>query len=277
MSGWETEPDDAFAAKLEHAIALVQGRPGKLLVTRGFHRAVDASLDALDLAWLLATSEPDAPAFHWLELPGERVSLGASPENVVESERGILRLDAVAGTRPVHPDAEFDAALEAELLASAKERREHAAALERALAFAHSVCLPGSVRVTFERRIRRLRYVRHLWSRVEGALSTCLDSVELLERAFPPFVSYPEDLAAQFELVLSPPRFYGGMVGRLDADGSVRGFLNLRSVEVQPGVILARGGIGVVDGSTRSGETREVFGKLRALHEAVENWLGRGI
>jgi len=107
-------------------------------------------------------------------------------------------------------------------------------------------------------------------------LSDQLDGAGLLERAFPPLVSYPEDLAAKAELVLTPPHFYGGMVGRAGDDGSIRSFLNLRSVEVQPGVILTRAGVGVVDGSTRDGEIHEVFGKLRAIHEAVENWIGHG-
>jgi anthranilate/para-aminobenzoate synthase component I len=271
MASWRGETDGEYARRLERAITLTHGRAGKIIATRGYERDRMRGADPLELARLLGDAEPDAAAVHYVEVPGGPTSMGTSPENVVELHDGVLSVDAVAGTRPSGRTPAADQELEAELLASPKERREHAMAVERARAFAARVCAPDGVRLTFERRVRKLRAVQHLHSRVEGRLLAELDFTALLARCHPPLVSYPDELAAE---VPAPwqGRYYGGMLGRV-APGAASSFLNLRCVEVDGDVVRTYGGVGVVDGSSVEGELAEVQSKLRTVSDCVERWL----
>lgn len=268
---WQGESDESYCARLGEAIALTRGRAGKIIVTRRYERELTAGAGALSLLRLLGSAEPGAAAVHYAELGPGLVSMGTSPENVVELYDGRLSVDAVAGTKPCSDERDADAAYEAGLLASAKERREHAMAVERARAFADQVCAPGSVRLAFERQVRRLRAVRHLHSRVEGRLLAELDFAALLLRCHPPLVSYPPELAAQ----VAPPwqgHYYGGMVGRFAGAGG-SSFLNLRCIEIDHGRIGSYAGVGVVDGSSIESELEEVRNKLGTVHDVVERWL----
>ena len=272
---WRTEPDEAFRARLAGAIERVRGQQGKLIVTRTFAHEVPLGAELLELGATLLGAETQAAAAHYFEIDGVG-SLGTSPENVLEVIDGRLRVDAVAGTRPVDPDPVRDSEYERELLESEKERGEHALALGRARAFAEKWCEDGTTELAFERRISAFRRVRHLKSRVEGRLRPGLDAIELLRRAYPPLTSYPSELAAGLAVDPAPGGLYGGLLARVSARGDSSAFLNLRSVQRVGHELVTRGGVGVVDGSTLTGEQREILAKLRSIDEAVLDWLSPG-
>jgi isochorismate synthase EntC len=269
-SAWRGENEASFSERLTRAIAATRGRKGKVIVSRRFERDIGGQ-DAIDLLRLLGTAEPRAAATHYVELPGGLISMGTSPENIVELDRGQLSIDAVAGTRPRSGDAVADAAFQADLLGSTKERHEHGMAVERALAFAHATCESGTARPLFTRQVRQLRAVQHLHSRVGGRLAPGIDFSTLLGRCHPPLDSYPPQLAAQF----APPwpgHFYGGMVGRVSAaDGGA--FLNLRCLEIEAQRVNVYAGVGIVDGSSLEAELAEVRNKLATVTDVIERWL----
>ncbi len=271
MQDWAGDSDEQYRTRLARAIELTRGRSGKIIVTRRYERKAPA-LSALDLFYELGTLEPSAAAVHYAELPGEWSSLGTSPENVIESRAGQLLVDAVAGTRARHGEPGRDAALRSELCADAKERREHAMAVERAEHFATGVCAPGSVRIAFSREVRRLRAVQHLHSRIEGTLEPGVQFAMLMQRCHPPLSSYPPALAEQVDPPW-PGRFYGGMLGRIAGPQQGMSFLNLRCLELEKGSVFAYAGVGVVDGSNVEGELREVLAKLATVRDAVDRWL----
>jgi hypothetical protein len=273
---WEGEPDSLYERRLADAIRLVSEVPGKVIIARAYRRRIDPLRDPLDLFEIYATSEPNAAASHIIYEPGLFASVGCSPESVFEMDGDRISFDAMAATRPVSEDPVEDARLAEDLLADEKERREHAMMLGRAREFLEGVCRAGSVRLDFERRIRRLRRVRHLFSRVSGRLQAGLSIVDVLERAFPPLVSYPAALAARVEPLSAPYRFYGGMVGYVDGRGKVRCFLNLRTAVVADGWAHTMGGVGVVPGSQVESERRETANKLRSIMDAIEAWVSPG-
>jgi isochorismate synthase EntC len=270
---WQGEDDREFSLRLERAIAATRGRSGKVIVSRRYQRDTHGA-DPLQLLNAFGAAEPNAAAIHFVELSAGLISMGTSPENIVELQQGQLSIDAVAGTRPRTGDDATDAVLRDELLHSAKERHEHGLAVERARAFAQSVCRQGAAGLLFTRRVRALRAVQHLHSRAGGALLQDLDFAALVGRCHPPLMSYPTELAAQFPPPW-PGHFYGGMVGRVSgADGSA--FLNLRCLEIEAQRINAYAGVGIVDGSSLESELAEVRNKLGTATDAVEQWLSPG-
>jgi anthranilate/para-aminobenzoate synthase component I len=272
---WRTEPDEDFRARLVAAIERVRGEQGKLIVTRTFSHEIRPDAELLELGAMLLGAETHAAAAHYFEIDGIG-SLGTSPENVIEIIDGRVRVDAVAGTRPVDPDPARDAAYARELLENQKEHAEHELALGRARAFAEKWCEAGTTELAFERRISAFRRVRHLKSRLEGRLRPGLDAIELLRRAHPPLRSYPEALAAGLVVDPAAGGLYGGLLARVNARGDLSAFLNLRSVQRVGVQLVTRGGVGVVDGSTLRGEEREILAKLRSIDEAVLDWLPVG-
>ncbi len=271
MSGWGGDTDEQYRTRLARAIELTRGKRGKIIVTRRYERTAPAR-SATALLEQLGFLEPNAAAIHYAEIADQWVSLGTSPENVIESHAGRLLVDAVAGTRPRAMDDARDAELYDELLSDAKERREHAMAVERAERFAASVCAPGSEGIAFSRRVRRLRAVQHLHSRAFGTLEPDVRFAALMQRCHPPLASYPEEFARQVEPPW-PGRFYGGMLGRITGPQDGLCFLNLRCVELERGSVFTYGGVGVVDGSSVEAELHEVLAKLLTVRDAVERWL----
>jgi isochorismate synthase EntC len=267
---WHGESDAEFTARLQQAIAATKDRAGKVIVSRRYQRDTGGA-EPLLLLRLLGAAEPDAAAIHYVELPSRLISMGTSPENIVEVHDGKVSIDAVAGTRPRTGEADRDAALRAELLQSVKEAHEHGLAVGRALAFARSVCTEATASLSFERRVRVLRAVQHLHSRAGGTLAPGFDFAALLARCHPPLMSYPEQLAAQFPPPW-PGHYYGGMVGRVaGANGSA--FLNLRCLEIEAERVNIYAGVGIVSGSSLLDELAEVRNKLGTVTDVIEQWL----
>jgi isochorismate synthase EntC len=267
---WRGEGDAEFTMRLQQAIAATQDRVGKVIVSRRYERAT-GNADPLRLLRLFGAAEPDAAAIHYVELPGRLISMGTSPENIVEVHDGQVSIDAVAGTRPRTGEADVDAALRTELLQSVKEAHEHGLAVGRALAFARSVCTEASASLSFERRVRVLRAVQHLHSRAGGILAPGLDFATLVGRCHPPLMSYPEQLAGLFPPPW-PGHFYGGMVGRVSGtNGSA--FLNLRCLEIEAERVNVYAGVGIVNGSSLQDELAEVRNKLGTVTDVIEQWL----
>ncbi len=271
-AAWESETESAFLKRVERAVSLTRGRSGKIILTRRFSRMPPHGKDPLDLAALLLGAEPGAAVAHFLQLPGGMASMGTGPENVFEVLHDRLVMDVVAGSRPVAKGRQ-DSDWESELLASEKEGREHGMALDRALAFAEGLCEPGTVGQVFSRRVRQLRRIRHLHSRVGGTFKKGLSGLDAMAASYPPLISYPEDLRESNWLGEVPPRFYGGMVGRWVSPTECSVFLNLRALEIDGERLYTRSGAGIVDGADASSECAEIMLKLGSVLDAVEAWL----
>lgn len=271
-SAWESEEDNSFLQRVESIVNLMAGRSGKSILTRRFSRSVPAGKDPLALAALLLGAEPGMGAAHFLELPGRIVSMGTSPENVFEVIANRLVVDAVAGSRPVVEGRQDDES-ELELFGSEKEGREHGMALDRAYSFAEGLCEPETLTQVFARKIRRLRRIRHLHSRVGGTLKHGVNCLHAMAAAYPPLGSYPAALRQVEEPWEVPPMFYGGMVGRWDSGSDCSAFLNIRALEIEGGSLSTRSGAGIVDGADALSESSEIMLKLGTVIDAVETWL----
>ncbi len=273
--GWDTETDEYFLARLERAVKILQNYPnGKMIITRPFKKII-AQRDPLALFQRFALSEPMAACSHFLQMDGQTCSLGCSPENVFELDRGKLVFDVVAATRGVSPDPDIDARWHEALLNDPKEQREHLMALERYRLRIEGLVEPGSLKEEQRLKVLQLGNVRHLYSRLSGRLRSEWNWERLLADSFPALMSYPEALQPFADDGSKPLRFYGGVLGRVAAGQEQAAFfLNLRAALIKDNVLHTQGGVGVIAESLPAKELLEVRNKLSGLMKSVSAWEG---
>lgn len=271
--GWTTETDGRFIERLQKGIAKLKAHPdGKMILTRPYQRPA-VRLDPLRLFSLFAGSEPTAAASHYLQIDGDSVSLGCSPENVFEIKDQRLYFDVVAGTRGISSDPDKDALWLKALQNDPKERREHMMAFERYKRRIETLCAPGTVTQEHLLQVLQLGNVRHLYSRLSGQPGNDLDWLGLLAQSMPALTSYPEELQDLADDQSAPLRYYGGIVGHVSANGEdARFYLNLRAALIKKDTLYTQGGVGVIAQSEPNKELLEVKNKLSGLFKAVSEW-----
>ena len=214
-----------------------------------------------------------SPYMFLLETP-DAVLVGASPEPFVRVEGRSLVMHPIAGTRPRGADPEADAAREAELRGSEKERAEHVMLVDLGRNDVGRVSAPGSVRVPELMRVDRFSHVMHLTSVVEGTLRDDIDALGAFRACFPagtvsgaPKIRAMERIA---ELETDRRGTYAGAVGYLGFDGSLDTCIAIRTALIADGVCRIQAGAGIVADSDPAAEEAETRAKAGALLRAIE-------
>ena len=120
------QPDRASWDRLVglFAGAVGRGRLDKVVLARRVALRSPLELDPVNALRRLAAAGPESTIFAFVR--DDVTFLGATPERLVRTEGRAFRTAAVAGSAPRGADATEDARLAAGLLASDKEREEHA-------------------------------------------------------------------------------------------------------------------------------------------------------
>ncbi len=228
--------------------------------------------DALALYRALRHVNP-SPYMFLLETPAATL-VGASPEPFVRVEGGRVVMHPIAGTRPRGADDADDAANEAALRASEKERAEHVMLVDLARNDVGRVSRPGTVRVKELMRVDRFSHVMHLTSVVEGELASGLDALDAFRACFPAGTvsGAPKIRAMERIAELEPDERgpYAGAVGYLGFDGALDTCITIRTAVLARGVCRIEAGAGIVADSDPAAEEAETRAKARALLRAVE-------
>lgn len=200
--------------------------------------------------------------------------VGASPELLVEVEGPMVRSHPLAGTTRRTGDAQNDAALAAELQASAKNQIEHRIVID----VVHDTLLPWASYLDWEPEpsIVSVANVQHLGTRMEGMLSQPGPSVIELVRALSPTPAlggHPRrDALDLIEAVEGFERGrYGGAVGWVDATGNGTWAVAIRCAEFSADRRSARlvAGGGIVADSEPLAELAETQAKFQAMLSAI--------
>jgi anthranilate synthase component 1 len=214
-----------------------------------------------------------SPYLFFLRCDGA-VLIGSSPEILCRLEGRHIDVRPIAGTRRRGRTPEEDRALEAELVADAKERAEHLMLVDLGRNDVGRVAEIGSVAVTDYGSVERYSHVMHLVSNVEGRLRAGLDWLDLLRATFPagtlsgaPKVRAMEIIDELENLRRGP---YGGCVGYVDYTGNMDTAIAIRTMVVKGGEIFLRTGAGIVADSDPDFEYEECVSKARALIEAID-------
>jgi anthranilate synthase component I len=192
----------------------------------------------------------------------------------VRVEKGRVVMYPIAGTRPCGRDETEDAAMEAELRASEKERAEHVMLVDLARNDIGRVSRAGTVRVRELMRVDRFSHVMHLTSVVDGELAPGLDALDAFRACFPagtvsgaPKIRAMERIA---ELETDRRGPYAGAVGYLGFDGRMDTCIGIRTAVIADGVCRIQAGAGIVADSEPTAEHEECLRKLAAVEAAIE-------
>ena len=249
--------------------AVGRGRLDKVVLARRVDLRATVELDVPNALRRLALSAPESTAYAFRR--DGRTFLGATPERLVRTEGRAFRTVAVAGSIRRGADAAEDASLGRALLASAKNREEHAivvATLEAQLA-----PLAERLEVASAPVVMTLRHVQHLVTEIEGTLREAHGLLALAERLHPTPAVGGEPRALALSLIDEHEGFdrgwYAGPVGWLGADGDGELCVALRCGIVDRTRAILFAGCGIVADSDPDGEWEESRIKLRAVAAAL--------
>ena len=271
--------DPILANRLSRALAALDaGEVAKVVVATSRTVPCDvADGDMPALARAIAAAAPGCTTY--IVAPPandvEAVWLGATPERLVRVRGNRLWTMALAGTARRGATAAEDRALGAALLASDKDRREHAAVVDAVRGVLAQV--PDlEVSVAPEPRLRRLATMQHLETPITARSTSRLDVLDIARRLHPTPALAGAPRAAALDLIarLEPDGrgWYGGGVGWLDGQGDGDIAVGIRGLLIREGAATAYAGAGLVAGSDAAAEAREIELKLAAAFGPLQAW-----
>jgi menaquinone-specific isochorismate synthase len=266
-----TRPGDRFAgadyeAAVSSAVARI-GRGGleKVVLARDLALDVPADFDVTAALRVLRRRYRDAWTF------AVEGFFGASPETLATVRGRAVTARVLAGTAPRDDDPAVDAASRDALLGSAKNRFEHALAVD-------------SLLLTLGGRVEDLALGRpfalglpNVWHLATDATARLVDgrtALDLVEALHPTaaVAGAPRDAALALIEELEPfdRGRYAGPVGWIGATGDGEWAIGLRSAQIEaPDRVRAYAGAGIVAGSVAKSELAETGWKFAPVLEAL--------
>ncbi|MET7771371.1 isochorismate synthase [Nocardia sp. NPDC005366] len=244
----------------------------KVVAARSVLAEAQSALDPELVAAHLLTRHPHANVFTVDLTPAGRdgaTLIGATPEVLVARHGATVTLRPLAGTLARSDDPMADAEQAARLLASTKNREEHAYVIEWIRDILAPVCSELSIPDGPE--LLSTPEVWHLATPITGTLRdramTALDLAIMLHPT-PAVCGTPTALALETITRVEGDRgFYGGAVGWCDADGDGEWVVAIRCAELSADGLSVRAsaGGGIVAASDPAAELEETTAKLRTL------------
>jgi menaquinone-specific isochorismate synthase len=262
----------AWRSVVAQAVGRIRrGELDKVVLARDLVALAGRPVDARHLLQRLAARYPACWTFAVDGL------VGATPELLVQRIGDTVVSQVLAGTAWRHKDAtdhELDEdAVAAELLASAKNREEHAYAAQSAAESLGPHCKDLAVPET--PTVLRLANVLHLATQVSGRLHDGSTALELAGALHPTAAvcGAPTETARAVirELEGFDRGRYAGPVGWMDARGDGEWGIALRCAEVAGRQLRLFAGCGIVAGSDPDAELAEAQAKFVAVRDALES------
>lgn len=257
VSEWTQQVSDAVAA-------IRAGELDKVVLARSVLVRSTIQPAGFDLVHQLASAYPGCYTFGWSA--DDAVFLGASPELVVEVDGDRLRSNPLAGSA-ARGEGEEDRALGESLMASDKDRLEHAIVVDDVAARlgAHA----DELHVPAVPSLRRVATVQHLSTEITGRLRPNRRALDVLADLVPtPAVGgTPRHEAAAFidKHEAIDRGWYTGGIGWCDPSGNGVVALALRCGLIRGSTAHVYAGAGIVADSDPEQELAETRLKLRPL------------
>lgn len=198
--------------------------------------------------------------------------VGASPEMLAQTEAGRVFSRVLAGTRPVADGAELPEDERRAFRADAKERAEHAFAIDSVTARLGAVA--EAIEASPEPFVLRLPGLEHLASDVSARLRPGVTSLDVAAELHPSAAvsGTPREAADAIiaELEAHDRGGYAAPVGWMDADGDGQWAIALRMAHLLGDTTLRlQAGGGLVAGSDPVAEHAEALAKTRPILTAL--------
>jgi menaquinone-specific isochorismate synthase len=228
------------------------------------------ALSAAAIVGALDARHPECTRFAIRPAAGGPIFVGATPERLIQKDGRAIASEALAGSIARGDDPAGEAA---RLLASGKDRREHAIVVDAIAATLGVRCSTLSVPAT--PAVRTLRHVHHLRTTIAGTLRDRTHVLALAAALHPtPAVGGWPTAAAIAHLSAGEPAprgWYGAPVGWFDGAGDGELAVAIRSALIDPAHERAEVwvGAGIVADSDPDAEWQELATKQRALLGAL--------
>lgn len=267
----DTRPDRAGWDRLVglFAGAVGRGRIDKVVLARRAVFRGAADLNVVAALRHMARTAPESTTFAFVR--GGTTFLGATPERLVRTVGRSFETVAIAGSAARGQDPVDDARIAAALLASEKDREEHAVVVD--MLRASLAPIVEALHVGDTPAILPLRHLQHLVTPVSGLLRDETGLLALAQRLHPtPAVGgAPRDVA--LALIAEHEGFdrgwYAGPIGWLGADGDGELMVALRCGLISGTEATLFAGCGIVADSDPIREWEESRLKLRTMTAAL--------
>jgi menaquinone-specific isochorismate synthase len=269
-------PEDAWTDVVASGVAAIRaGEVDKVVLARDEIARTTEPLDVRHALNRLAAHYPTCWTFSVDGL------IGATPELLVRSEKGLVTSRVLAGTIRRTGDDEADVARAAILAHSSKDLEEHEYAVSSVAHALAPYC--SSTNVPDVPFVLHLPNVLHLASYVTGVLVGAAEhgpdaptSLTLAAALHPTAAVCGTPTDAARELIRRVEGMdrarYAGPVGWLGADGDGEWGIGLRSGQADPAdphVVRLFAGCGIVAASDPAAELAESHAKLVPMHDAL--------
>lgn len=263
-------PAAAWRGLVRDAVqAIGRGPLEKVVLARAVHAEAARELDPFTALRHLAVAHPESHLFGCWR--GDSVFLGASPERLVRLDGRDVSASSLAGSAPRGATPPADDALAAELLASPKDRAEHAVVRRMLCDALAELC--DDVHALPEPSLLTLANVHHLHTNVTARLREGHSLLELVARLHPTPAVGGEPRGDALRWIRAHEQldrgWYAAPVGWVGA-GAGEFAVALRSGLVRGNEAWLFAGCGVVADSDPQAELEESEVKLRSMQGAME-------
>ena len=267
----EAMPRPAWEAAVRAALqAIAAGALQKVVLARPVVLRLPVPPDPVAVLQALQRRQPGAYCFLFEPRPGVAF-VGATPELLARVQQGRVETVALAGSMARGREEHEDAVLGRQLLASEKDRREHAAvvaAIRRALTpLTRGLAAPPAP------RLRRLPHIQHLETPIRGLLRPGVGLLDVAAALHPTPALGGVPRAAALDFIAahepSPRGWYAAPVGLVFPDGSGELAVAIRSALLLGNTAGLYAGAGIVAGSDPAREWQETALKLETMRRAL--------
>jgi isochorismate synthase len=198
--------------------------------------------------------------------------IGASPELLLSRRGNKIIANPLAGSEPRSSDPQEDHRRAQQLLASQKDRYEHAIVIEAVAEALRPFC--RDLDIPEQPELIQTETMWHLSTVIEGELKSADTSsleLALAMHPTPAVCGFPKAEAQQAIKDIEPHQrgLFTGMVGWCDSAGDGEWVVTIRCAQIQDCAIRLYAGAGVVAGSCPEKELAETGAKFNTMLQAM--------
>jgi len=245
----------------------------KAVLARAIDLQCEQKIPVVELFYQLFQNNPEGYTFALAQDPKQSGwFMGASPELLVAKQNQYVFSNPVAGTLARRADPLEDHAQAQQLLASTKDRHEHAVVIEAIADLLTPHC--DTLSIPQNPSLIKTQTVWHLATQIQGTLKDpdmhVFDLASILHPT-PAVCGQPAPLARQLISELEPfnRNLFAGTMGWSDARGNGAWAVNVRCGRIFENTARLYAGAGIVEASQPTSELHETIAKFKTMLNAL--------